>query len=173
MRCCASRAMTPAVTLDSTFGIGGILPNISAGGSVHSLAVQSDGKVVRITNSLGITRLNPDGAADTTFGESGTVTLPDTSPPFRLLCLQTDGKIVVGSGDLTLRRYNVDGSLDTSFGTAGEAHFDVPGTALDEPVSMVDAGGGKLRVAVRHGQGLPSLASIRAAASTPRSALTA
>jgi|SRR5690554_1195339 len=114
-------------SLDSsfTFSPGG------SGGTVHTIALQSDGKIlaggnINIQNipqaGSDLVRLNSDGSVDTTLnigtGFSGEVSA---------LALQPDGKILVGGkfasydgngasgGQNRIARLNIDGSLDTLF----------------------------------------------------------
>jgi len=98
-----------------------------ADGSVYSIAVQSDGKILiggdfttlnngTITRNY-IARLNPDGSVDTTFD-------PDANGTVYSIAVQpSDGKILIG-GDFTsvggtprnhIARLNPDGSVDTTF----------------------------------------------------------
>jgi uncharacterized delta-60 repeat protein len=110
-------------SLDLTF-------NLGANGTVSSLAVQVDGKVLvgGTFTSLGgqtrnkIGRLNPDGTVDNTFN-------PGANDSVTSLAVQDDGKILVGGAFTTLGgqarthvgRLNADGTLDNSFnaGTGG------------------------------------------------------
>ncbi|MEI7938830.1 MAG: immunoglobulin domain-containing protein, partial [Verrucomicrobiota bacterium] len=117
-------------TLDSNFnpGAGGVY---SMYGTVVSLAVQTDGKILaggwfttlggQTRNGIG--RLNADGTLDSTFnpGASGSVVYS--------LAVQADGKILVG-GDFTtlggqvrnyLGRLNADGTLDSTFNPAANS----------------------------------------------------
>ena len=116
-------------------------------GSVNTLAVQPDGKLLVGGNftvagnsaQSGIARLNSDGSTDTTFNS------PDFYKPNALrlyslkdasiyaIAVQTDGKILVGGdfarvGYTNLRkgvvRLNSDGSLDTSFNVPFFANSD-------------------------------------------------
>jgi hypothetical protein len=80
--------LNPDGTLDSGF-------NASIGGSVRSLAIQADGKIiVGHWGFLELTRLNMDGTLDSGF-DSGVV----GQWGFVSLALQTDGKILV-AGDI-------------------------------------------------------------------------
>jgi uncharacterized delta-60 repeat protein len=112
-------------TLDTNFdpgtGVSGFQP------AVHSIAIQSDGKIIiggqfNFYNNLernNIARLNTDGSLDAAFnpnqGADGTV---------RAIAFQSDGKIIIG-GDFTsyngtirnhIARINTNGSLDSGFG---------------------------------------------------------
>ena len=98
-------------------------------GSVHTIAVQADGKVliggsfdaVNGVPRRALARLWPDGTLDASFttGETAPVTLR----PVRALAVQQDGKILVGGeftgmGGLTrngLARLLPDGTVDTTF----------------------------------------------------------
>ncbi|RYY95552.1 MAG: hypothetical protein EOO11_15580, partial [Chitinophagaceae bacterium] len=118
-------------SLDTSFD-----PGTGANGSVLSVALQSDGKVLLggdFTTIDGtarnyIARLNADGSLDTSFD-------PWTGPNGSVLAItpQNDGMVVLG-GDFTtingaarsrIARLKADGSLDTSF---------TPGTGANGPV---------------------------------------
>jgi uncharacterized delta-60 repeat protein len=108
-------------SIDTSFSVGSGFNNV-----VHSIAVQSDGKVLVIgqfasyngTSVNRIVRLNSNGSIDTSFsvgsGFNSTVWI---------IAVQSDGKILVGgsftsyNGTSTNRivRLNTDGSIDTSF----------------------------------------------------------
>ncbi len=106
-------------SLDTSFD-----PNLSIQSVVHSLALQSDGKILvgGAFNTVGgvtrnnIARLNADGSLDTTFN-------PNANDDVYSMALQSDGKILLGGvfatiGGVTrnyIARLNADGSLDTSF----------------------------------------------------------
>ena len=118
-------------TRDASFNPGGTGANII----VHSVAVQSDGKILiggEFTSynndaaaSDGIMRLNANGTRDTSFnvggaGANGTVLA---------VAVQSDGKIIVGggfsayNGDFAasdhIMRLNSNGTRDTSFNVSG------------------------------------------------------
>jgi uncharacterized delta-60 repeat protein len=115
-------------TIDKSF-------NAAANGTINTLAVQSDGKILiggtftaaqgtgtsSGTERLGIARLNADGSLDFDFDPN----LDDTALNTNILAIivQSDGKILVG-GDFSsfakasrraLVRLNADGTVDTSF----------------------------------------------------------
>ncbi len=98
--------------------------NPNASGSVSTLAVQADGKILAgggFTNIAGvvrnrIARLHPDGTLDTGFN-------PNANGSVSTLAVQADGKILIG-GEFTfmggtarnrIARLNPDGTLDTGF----------------------------------------------------------
>ncbi len=107
----------------------GFLGRVTDGsGEVHSVVLQSDGKILvggnfsYLNGGLprnGIARYNSDGTLDSGFldGLSGTVT------QVRAIALQPDGKIIIGGyfrvvNDVPrnlIARLNPDGSLDTDF----------------------------------------------------------
>ena len=113
-------------SVDTTF-------NPSVGGSVVTLAVQADGKILVggvFTMVSGVTRhniarLNPDGSLDTAFnpGSSGSIYNGEVD----VLLVQPDGRILVGGEFLALGggtgitprnrigRLNANGSVDTTF----------------------------------------------------------
>ncbi len=105
-------------TGDATF----VPPTASLNGSVTTVVLQPDGKVL-VGLGTGITRLNSDGTLDATFivltltGEDG------YTRAVRAIALQADGKILIG-GDFQvvgngfrygIARLNADGTLDGSF----------------------------------------------------------
>ncbi|HEY3898057.1 MAG TPA: protein kinase [Chthoniobacter sp.] len=122
-------------SVDSTFGAAGRIH--SNAGSIWSLAVQPDGKIVTAgftsvdsQNIFAVARYQPDGRPDTSFNRTGWVTtrIGNGADISYSVALQGDGKIVV-AGYTTLStirdrafavvRYNTDGSLDTSFNGTG------------------------------------------------------
>ncbi len=122
-------------SLDTTFdGDGIVLTNTgSIADYAHSVAIQSDGKIV--VGGVGgngfkimpaVVRYNSNGSLDATFGNNGIVTTPILSQVDELyeIAIQPDGKIVgIGrvntpapvSSDFLVVRYNINGSLDSSF----------------------------------------------------------
>lgn len=132
------------ISLDSTFGTGGIVTYPMefcdvCGITVNDVAVQPDGKIVLVgTESIGnytfmmVFRFNPNGSLDETFVANGftIIEFPDNRYAYgRAVAIQPDGKIVV-SGDMmdneaefhiALARLNSNGFLDTTFGVNGMA----------------------------------------------------
>ncbi len=111
-------------TLDTSFN-----PGTGANGSVYTIALQPDGKILiggYFTTYNGtprkyIARLNPDGSLDETF-DPGTGT-EGTNPYINSIDIQPNGKILIG-GRFTayngtprkyIARLNPDGSLDETF----------------------------------------------------------
>jgi uncharacterized delta-60 repeat protein len=127
-------------SLDSSFGSGGKVTTVFAGGvdSASALVLQPDGKLVVAGFTTGgggadcaLARYNSDGSLDSSFGSGGKVTTNFVAGGTCLayaLVLQPDGKLVSagwaytgGLGtDFALVRYNADGSLDSSFGSGGK-----------------------------------------------------
>ncbi len=114
-------------SLDTSF----LATEAGANGTVYSLAIQSDGKMLiggSFTTYNGVargsvTRFNSDGSLDTTFlateaGANGTV---------NSLSVQSDGKMLIGGSFTTyngvargyVARLNSDGTLDTTFLATG------------------------------------------------------
>jgi uncharacterized delta-60 repeat protein len=135
-------------SLDATFNL-----RATNNGSVESLALQPDGKVLiggsyfiwGGTTSNRFERLNADGSLDASFnpgtGVNGIV---------RTLALQSDGKVLIG-GDFSsyngtprnrIARLNADGSLDTTFnpGTGTGAASAVASIALQPDGKMLIGG---------------------------------
>ena len=130
-------------SLDTTFDGDGKVTTDFGGGddTAHSVAIQSDGKIV-VAGSSGIrgtfdsddfalTRYNANGSLDTTFDGDGKVTTDfgkNLDDHGYSVAIQSDGKIVVageskhvrGGYDFALARYNANGSLNTSFDGDGK-----------------------------------------------------
>ena len=121
-------------TLDTTFGVGGIVTTAVPGttsSSAAALGLQTDGKIVvagTADGNIALARYNSDGTLDSTFDTDGIVTTTTIGTGSSALAvgLQTDGKIVVtgnatigGVENFVVVRYNTNGSLDTSFDTDG------------------------------------------------------
>lgn len=120
-------------TLDASFSIG----TGFSGGTVNSITIQADGKVLvggNFTQFNGtpinrIVRLNTNGTLDTSFN-------PGTGFSYSVntIAIQTDGKLVVGGNFNTfngtpmnnIARLNSDGSIDAGFsigtGISGEVY---------------------------------------------------
>jgi uncharacterized delta-60 repeat protein len=130
-------------TLDTTFGVGGIVQtDIGTGNNfANAIVLQPDGNIVVAghanvnfsldTSDIALFRYSAAGALETTFGETGqngkvVTTLGGFDNAFSV-ALQPDGKIVVSGNTRTagsavrvaVLRYNLDGKIDTTFGTGG------------------------------------------------------
>ncbi len=118
------------------------------GGSIHSMALQEDGKIIIVgefTSINGqprrnIARLNPDGTLESTATFQA---LPGFSGPVSIVALQADGKILAGGYGFSavhgqsrhgIVRLNADGSLEDTFN---------PGN-IDAPMSIVVQTDGKI-----------------------------
>ncbi|MCP4093790.1 MAG: BspA family leucine-rich repeat surface protein, partial [Planctomycetes bacterium] len=152
-------------SLDTSFDGDGVLTTAIGSGDDfgHSLAVQSDGKILVAGRShngsdddFALVRYDTDGSLDTTFGGGdGMVTTAigaGDDNGGQGISVQSDGKIVVvgrshnGTDyDFALTRYNADGSLDTSFALEstldGTPSFTEGGAAvvLDVDVDVSDS----------------------------------
>ena len=101
----------------------------------HTVAVQSDGKIVVAGDAehgdgriFAVARFNADGTPDISFNKTGTLTTDFGSgnAEARGVVVQSDGKIVVAGyaspnniENVALVRCNADGNLDTSLGGTG------------------------------------------------------
>ncbi len=131
-------------SLDNTFGTNGkVITDIASNNDDygHSIAIQSDGKIVvagSIINGSNwdfvLARYNTDGSLDNTFGTGGKVItdFAGQDDDGQSVVIQSDGKIVIAgqayngsNGDFGLARYNTDGSLDNTFGTNGKVTTDI------------------------------------------------
>ena len=147
-------------TLDLGFGTGGKVTTDlgSSGERGHSVAIQTDGKIVVAGYSgngpnwdFALVRYTTNGALDLTFGTGGKVTTPIGIA--RSVAIQTDGKIVVAGSssngtnwDFAVVRYTTNGSLDLGFGTGGVVTTNI-GSGNDKAYSVVLQTDGKLVVA--------------------------
>lgn len=119
--------LNPDGTLDSSFGINGILTLVRGGPNSEVLAQQADGKILVAGGEL-MVRINPDGSLDSTFGTNGFATLIAGAGG---IAFQPNSQIVVGAS-----RYNGNGGLDTGFGILGRA----PSLAPVSPVRLQSDG---------------------------------
>jgi uncharacterized delta-60 repeat protein len=156
----ATNAFAAGGTLDSTFGMGGIVSvqfnNLPS--TARDIALQTDGKVLVLGSvSLGdeqsakvIARYNSNGALDTSFGGSGIVTVNVPSFIAMKLALQPDGKIILGGlnggygGEVAVARYLSNGTLDTSFGVNGKGTLEISGDFNMSPADLVIQPDGKI-----------------------------
>lgn len=152
-------------TLDSTFGIGGVVATDFDGTfeDIDAVAIQPDGKIVaagyRLVGSFfdfALARYNSNGTLDTTFGTGGKLTTSFTNLDdlARAISLQTDGKIVVvgeANADFAAARYNTDGSLDTSFDGDGKVTTSI--NLFDSAYDVALQSDGKIVAAGETGDG--------------------
>ncbi len=130
----------------------GFNTGLGVDGSVSSMALQNDGKILiggYFTSYNGIVRtniarLNADGSLDASFNTPGT----GVNRGVNAIALQPDGKILIG-GDFTafngtLRNYiarlNVDGSLDSNF-IPQTGIYDFVNTIVIQPNGKILIGG--------------------------------
>jgi uncharacterized delta-60 repeat protein len=129
-----SRVNADGKTLDSTFGVNGVVTTDLGGDDKASvIKVQSDGKILiagsSYSNSVGlnlaVARYNTNGTLDSTFGTAGKLItgLPFNNLAASDLTIQADGKILItgsnyGSGqdaNFATIRLNANGTLDNTF----------------------------------------------------------
>lgn len=140
-------------SLDTTFGEDGFVTHrltsrMGTSDIIHSLLIQSDGKIIAGGGfsyngylepaDFAIVRYNADGTLDTSFGTNG-ITITDlggtdSDDYIKNMVIQSDGKIVAAGNhetatdiDFAVVRYNSNGTLDTSFGTGGIVLTDLNG----------------------------------------------
>ena len=125
-----------AGSLDTTFGIGGIVTTAigTFNEEASSVAIQGNGKIVvagysyNPTAQFALVRYTNTGALDAGFGIGGKVTtavggLIDLGLS---MAIQSDGKIIISGAsnngsdnDFALARYDTAGTLDATFGNGG------------------------------------------------------
>lgn len=155
-------------TLDSTFGINGIVRTSVNGGVDDCFGIDQDvnGNIfvagfttlpTTLTLDMILLKYDSTGTPDPTFGTNGLVTYNDTSYDVGndVKCLP-DGNIIVGGASgldwldprpFTLWRYLPDGSLDTTFGVNGVSNIyfsqgpnEINSIALQSDYKVVAAG---------------------------------
>jgi len=124
-------------TLDSGFGIGGVVrTEISGGGSndsAHSVAIDAFGRIVAAgfsgpPSKPALARYNSDGSLDGTFGIGGIVVTGScggaSGSGVHAVTIDSIGRIVTAGtcyNSFMLARYSTGGALDESFGGGGIA----------------------------------------------------
>jgi uncharacterized delta-60 repeat protein len=119
-------------TLDSTFGINGIIKTDIIGypnDYASSLEIQNDGKIILAGSSfnskiMAICRYEMDGTLDNTFGNLGIDTLDISSgnDVIKDITIQSDGKIIIAgivNNAACLIRLNTYGNIDSTFNNTG------------------------------------------------------
>ena len=152
-------------TLDINFNPGaGTIGTDGANGTIYSLAIQSDGKVLiggyfDTYNNIArhnIARINTDGTLDTTFDPGlGTNEEYYPSPPHEqrlgiidLMAIQNDGKILIAGNFMEydgvssggLARINTNGTLDDTFNIDTATISHVQSMAIQSDGKIIVAG---------------------------------
>jgi uncharacterized delta-60 repeat protein len=143
--------LDPDGSLDASFD-----PGNGPNGTVESIAIQGDSKVmiagqfglVSGVNKSGIARLTVDGTIDPSFNASGT----GTNAGVKRVVIQPDQQILIG-GDFTsynhsgtpasiarIARLNPNGTLDTSFTPGAGATSSVRAIAVDPDGKIIIGG---------------------------------
>lgn len=140
--------LNPNGSVDTTFNT-----SVGANGSVRSLAVQPDGRIlvggiftsIQGANARSVARLHVDGAIDTTFNPGGT----GANGPVLAINVQIDGKIVLG-GDFGeyngvtrrgITRLNHDGTNDPTINFGTGVNGSVAALAVQPDRKIILAGG--------------------------------
>jgi len=143
--------LNPDGTVDPDFN-----PNANAGGSVHAVAVQADGKILAGGTfiTIGGQSRNYIARLDAVTGQADSFDpSPDPGTSVESITVQPDGKVLIGGtftslapngGTRVLRqriaRLNSDGTLDTSFGLDTGANGSVE-TIVVQPSGTIFVGG--------------------------------
>lgn len=121
-------------TFDTSFGTNGTASSDLGTLDVTDVAIQPDGKIVVVGNSITgggsdcfVARFGSSGVLDTSFGTNGLRIVDFSSwDQARSVIVQPDGKILVAGGShppgrfaSAVFRLNADGQTDTSFGSQG------------------------------------------------------
>lgn len=126
-----------AGSLDSTFGMNGIVSHYRPDVSMDRFGLQQDGKIIsggdieesgtNYTHDFCVGRYNTDGSIDSTFGTNGIASfpMPGTHEEGFAVFVQPDDKILMAGysesnyTNFAVCRFNADGSIDTSFADNG------------------------------------------------------
>ena len=112
-------------SLDSSFNGDG---HQLISGNINAIAMQSDGKILVVTDSSIFTRYYTDGILDSTFGVKGMQT---TDFAATSMAIQSNGKIIlagysgIDNTNFAIARYNTDGIPDSSFSDDGMQITDI------------------------------------------------
>lgn len=160
----------PNGTLDTSFGVGGVVSAGIGSGSdtCYAAALRPDGKIICAGQrgddlSIGLIRFNANGSIDTSFGSFGrySIAIAARESYATDIAIQPDGKILLSAhvdnfnGDFRtgLVRLLPDGGLDTGFADGGIASQSIGiGTATTAAVALQPDGrivvGGQYRSTV-------------------------
>lgn len=139
------RVLLSAVTLDPSFGDGGVshIPLLGTDWEFpHDLLQQPDGKIIALGDTgdaLRLARYHVDGSLDQTFGDGGRLSLALGSARRDAVgVIDSDGGIIIAAGGIAmsndtqflLLRLNADGSFDEQFGAQGVVSFGINNEGL-------------------------------------------
>jgi uncharacterized delta-60 repeat protein len=117
--------------LDPSLGGSGVLRSDLLEGIPVGVEVQTDGRIVVVSNAHMVARFMSDGSADLSFGEGGRAVLPELKRTHEnTMVLQPDGKILLGGSvddpataeprGFLLARLDADGTVDSTMGADHE-----------------------------------------------------
>jgi uncharacterized delta-60 repeat protein/gliding motility-associated-like protein len=145
-------------SLDMPFGVEGgwRATNINGDDRAHSVALQSDGKIIVVGESFfngknigALIRYTTTGALDPSFGTNGILRsdLFTGASGINSVAIQPDGKIVVAgfayngsNNDFFIARYLSNGTLDAGFGTGGKTVSDLQNGDIATDVKILADG---------------------------------
>lgn len=129
-----SQSFAQPGSLDPSFGGNGFVrTDIGDYATGHSVAIQTDGKIIVSASSVlggfNLLRYNTDGSLDQDFGTAGTATINFAFPgayPWAVTIL-SDGRIIaagtlydnLSKADFAVAKFKSDGKADSSFGVNG------------------------------------------------------
>ncbi len=168
--------------LDPAFDGDGIrVINIGGNDVARGVAVQTDGKIVVVGESVGtggtnqfvVLRLNVDGTNDNSFDFDGFAVATDFGPgneQAKGVAIQSSGSIVVvgsieGLTQIGVARYTTGGALDISFGVGGKRVVDFTAGSTEEAAGIALDSTGRIVVAAIVDGGTREVALARLAAS--------
>lgn len=149
--------------------------DISLGSIVHSIGIQSNGKIVVAINVIDedfygffLSRYNDDGSLDAGFGQGGvqTVDFGGTAQKASSMAIQTDNKIILGgyvtysgNSNIAIARFDMNGNPDNSFSADGKLVSDF-GADNDDIIASAIQNDGKLVFAGRTNNGVNNVVGV-------------
>lgn len=159
------RRITSAGVVDTSFAFADGA-SWTAGGSIHTLATQTSGKIVAVgfngTNGM-LARYNLDGSIDTTFGVAGYVPfngvglLPTSIVGLRTLVIDAENNMYIAYTDQTpsvyVIRLTAHGAVDTTWNSGSPVHMSYldADSMVQEQLNMICNAVGDLVIAVPSG----------------------
>jgi uncharacterized delta-60 repeat protein len=145
----------PDGSVDTSFGLDGIVMSSSFGATANSLLIQPDGKIVVSGGGFVLGRYNPNGTTDSSFGTNGRVAggFGTGNGAAHALTIDRAGRLLVsgsicytntGNCAFLIGRYNPNGTHDNKFGTNGFVITEFTGALDVANTEVIQGKSGKL-----------------------------